>query len=85
MIGSITGALMGGIKSGITYARTTPLLRSVSKNEFKSIKSIGDMLEFIKNFGSFEVYSATLLAGIWLEALFSSYFQVFLSFSLFKH
>ena len=40
MSGAITGAILGGISSGIAYARTTPLIRSVSTNEFNSIKSM---------------------------------------------
>ena len=41
MIGSITGAISGCIKGGINYARTSPLIRSVSADELNSIKSTG--------------------------------------------
>ena len=39
MWGSITGAITGGIRSGINYARTTPLIRSVSAKELSSVKT----------------------------------------------
>lgn len=41
MMGSITGAISGGIRGGINYARTSPLIRSVSADELNSIKSTG--------------------------------------------
>lgn len=41
MMGSITGAISGGIRGGINYARTTPLLRSVSSQELNSIRNSG--------------------------------------------
>ena len=41
MWGSIVGALSGGFRGGITYARTTPLIRSASSNELSSLKSSG--------------------------------------------
>ena len=39
MWGSITGAITGGIRSGINYARTTPLFRTVNAKELSSIKT----------------------------------------------
>ena len=39
MWGSITGAITGGIRSGINYARTTPLIRSVGAKELSSVKT----------------------------------------------
>ncbi len=41
MMGSITGAITGGIRGGINYARTSPLIRSVSADELSSIKTSG--------------------------------------------
>ena len=41
MMGSISGAISGGIRGGINYARTSPLIRSVSADELNSIKSTG--------------------------------------------
>lgn len=41
MMGSITGAISGGIRGGINYARTTPLLKSVSSQELNSIRNSG--------------------------------------------
>ena len=56
MFGAITGAISGGVKSGITYARTTPLLRSVSKAEMQNIK---DLRAFSSNGGMESKWFAT--------------------------
>ena len=41
VLGTITGAITGAIRGSIIYARTFPLIRSVSSEELSSIKSSG--------------------------------------------
>ena len=41
MWGSISGAISGAVSGGINFAKTTPLIRSVSYKELTSVRSTG--------------------------------------------